>query len=330
MALPDLKRKRTQSLSKSERTLEVCLKDGSALVITANKRPRLLRIEIPSNLNSGLVSSETNNGEDHDDMHSLFSSSDSGSLFNDLLDEERYSSPRISIDLDEDKLMAHRNGPPIQGLYFDPSVILPVELADEVVSFCMKTYFTSPADNQVMLFGRFLPPKETLASSSSGLPPILLELLDQISSLLRPVVPPDTYDVLFPACPTRARQAIINLYQPGEGITPHVDLLGRYGDGIIGVSFSSGSVMRFDKVDPQQNDSCTRWDLYLPERSLIVLSEDARYCWTHGIDKKRRDFVATASASESLEPAGTWIDRRTRMSVTFRWLLPDADVVGDG
>ncbi|PPQ94815.1 hypothetical protein CVT25_007451 [Psilocybe cyanescens] len=236
---------------------------------------------------------------------------------------------------DNDELLACRNGPPIRGLYFDPSVILPVELADEVTSFCMKTYFTSPADNQVMLFGRFLPPSETLASSSStsGLPPILLELLDKISLLLRPMVPPSTYDILFPAHPTKARQAIINLYQPGEGITPHVDLLGRYGDGIIGVSFSSGSVMRFDKVEPQQSDPQTRWDVYLPERSLIVLSEDARYGWTHGIEKKRRDYVVSDSGSEHSEhsePAGTWIDRGTRISVTFRWLLPGADVVGDG
>ncbi|KDR84347.1 hypothetical protein GALMADRAFT_56406, partial [Galerina marginata CBS 339.88] len=218
-----------------------------------------------------------------------------------------------------------RTGPPIGGLFFEPSVLLPQELADEVVSFCMNTYFLSPADNQVMLFGRFSSEMSAASESTSGFPGILIDLLETISHLLRPVVPPETYALLFPAQQTRARQAIINLYQTGEGITPHVDLLGRYGDGIVGVSFSSGTVMRFDRVDTSENNSHNRWDVYLPDRTMIILSEEARYKWTHGIDKKSRDFVA----SEDNSSTGTWIDRATRMSITFRWLLPGADVVGD-
>ena len=31
---------------------------------------------------------------------------------------------------------------------------------------------------------------------------------------------------------------------------------------------------------------------YLPERSIIALSREARYDWTHGIDKKKRDYVS--------------------------------------
>lgn len=82
--------------------------------------------------------------------------------------------------------------------------------------------------------------------------------------------------------------------------------------------------MRFDKVDPApEDDSDNRWDLFLPERSVIVLSEQARYGWAHGIDKKRRDFVSQSPTSQS------WIERGVRMSVTFRWLLPGADVVGE-
>ncbi len=165
------------------------------------------------------------------------------------------------------------------------------------------------------------------SAQQSGLPQILLDLLDRMSTLLRPVVTPETYDMLFPTEPTQARQAIINLYQPGEGITPHVDLLGRYGDGIVGVSFSSGCVMRFDRVECKLDGEIEprRWDVYLPERSMIILSKDARYGWTHGIDKKTRDFVE----SEPSTSGGTWIDRTTRISITFRWLLPGADVVGE-
>lgn len=179
-----------------------------------------------------------------------------------------------------------------------------------------------------MLFGRLRSPDPSEAPDiNKGLPKVLLDLLESVRARLEPVLSSDKYDLLFPKCPTRARQAIINLYQPGEGITSHVDLLGRYGDGIIGISFGSGCVMRFDKVtgadDP--DSSKERRDLYLPERTVIVLSEDARYQWTHGIDKKSRDFV-----EEETDPThGTWLERGVRLSVTFRWLLPGADVVGE-
>ena len=137
-----------------------------------------------------------------------------------------------------------------------------------------------------------------------------------------------------------ARQAIINLYKPGEGISPHVDLLGRYADGIIGVSLGSGCVMHFDKVlrDDQEAEENTRWDVYLPERSIIVLSKEARYDWTHGIEKKTGDPVeSSASEGDNSSPRvvgasqrpWTRVERRVRLSVTFRWLLPGADVVGD-
>ena len=219
-----------------------------------------------------------------------------------------------------------------------------------------------------MLFRSFLSPPSSAAvlsptfcnsditnsnlNSDAGIPNILLGLLESISTLLKPILPPQTYDLLFPANPTRARQAIINLYQPGEGITPHIDLLGRYGDGIIGVSFNSSCVMRFDKAEnpggtQNDKDKSSRWDLYLPERSIIVLSREARYNWSHGIDKKKRDYVSLpadqvtnttsrpdtiSNSSSSLSQRvsdGTWIDRGTRLSITFRWLLPGADVVGN-
>ncbi|KXZ48036.1 hypothetical protein GPECTOR_31g400 [Gonium pectorale] len=41
-------------------------------------------------------------------------------------------------------------------------------------------------------------------------------------------------------------QAILNLYRPGEGITPHVDLA-RFQDGIVGASLGGPVVMHFTK-----------------------------------------------------------------------------------
>jgi hypothetical protein len=300
-----LKRKRSPSKERpAGRAADVSLE---------NKRPKLLlRIIIPSSLNSGLEAPKQSSSG------SLFSAIDS---VDSLFDESAGDS---SVDTIDD-VLARRIGPPVSGLFFDPSVLLPQDIADAVVAFCMQTYFVSPLDNQVMLFGRFAPTDSALPSTS-GLPRILLDLLDTISALLKPVIPQGTHTLLFPAEPTRARQAIINLYQPGEGITPHVDLLGRYGDGIVGVSFASGCAMRFDKVE-QEGAHQQRYDVYLPERSMIVMTEDARYGWTHGIDKKTRDFVAPLDSTAMSD--GVWLERGMRMSVTFRWLLPGADVVGE-
>ena len=353
----DLKRKRSSSIPVE------CLRDshkegsqsGHASGHLAFENPirrdkkqkgQALQIEIPVALNSGLL-----NHEESHSTSSLFSTYSPDSLFSFISEEGEI------VDI---SLPANRTAPPIPGLYFEPSLLLLQELADSVSSYCLDTYFKSPGVNQVMLFTRFSSPPSSAAQLSpaisnsdvmnsslntdAGLPNILLGLLETISTLLKPILPPQTYDLLFPVNPTRARQVIINLYHPGEGITPHIDLLGRYGDGIIGVSFNSSCVMRFDRAElgsQSDKDKSARWDLYLPERSIIVLSREARYDWTHGIDKKKRDYVSlpctdyaisesSYTSSSSIRTSdGTWIDRGTRLSITFRWLLPGADVVGN-
>jgi len=346
ITMSSLKRKRSSSLDldthkeRSDHDLLALCKHSAHQ--DKKQKKQVLRIEIPVGLNSGLLN--------HQEKHS--SPNSSSSLFSAYYSESLFSSNEISEE-GEIALLATRTAPPIPGLFFEPSLLLPQELADSVSSYCLDTYFKSPDVNQVMLFTRFLPPptstlehsptinSDVMHSSSNsnvGLPRILLGLLETISTLLKPVLSAETYALLFPVTPTRARQAIINLYQPGEGITPHIDLLGRYGDGIIGVSFGSSCVMRFDRTEhgTQSNediagsqDKRTRWDLYLPERSILVLSREARYDWTHGIDKKKNDFVSLPTDNTDSSPDGTWIDRGTRLSITFRWLLPGADVVGN-
>ncbi|KAK7029818.1 hypothetical protein R3P38DRAFT_2931501 [Favolaschia claudopus] len=209
--------------------------------------------------------------------------------------------------------------PPIPGLFYDPSVLVSSELANDVVRYCFENYFNRRGVNQIMLFGVGSGSPTSPSESSSGLPPVLATLLSTVSSLLKPSLPAETYDLLFPHNPATARQAILNLYQPGEGIVPHVDLLKRFGDGIVGVSFGSSCVMDFAPVETAADAGTVH--LFLPERSIIVLSGDARYAWTHGIDKRTSDLVADGDESRVVR-------RGLRLSITFRWLLPGADVVG--
>ncbi|KAK0491593.1 hypothetical protein IW261DRAFT_97844 [Armillaria novae-zelandiae] len=209
------------------------------------------------------------------------------------------------------------NAPPIPGLFFTPSLRLPADLADSVMNYCLETFFTSANINQIMLFCRA--PSAESPNAPSGLPPPLISLLDVLSDILRPTLPHDIHSLLFPTVPTRARQAIINRYDPGEGITAHVDLLKRFGDGIVGVSFGSGCVMQFASGSEDE-----AYGVYLPEGSIIVMSGDARYKWTHGIERKTMDYVQ----SPDTPSAGRWVKRTMRVSITFRWLLPGAEVVG--
>ncbi|KXN88990.1 hypothetical protein AN958_06452 [Leucoagaricus sp. SymC.cos] len=313
-----------------------------------NKRKQL-RIEIPSTTPASTTFTSSTTAQSHS---SLFSSS---SLFNDASDN--FTSPaNMTITRP-----AMTTAPSIPGLYFIPSIEIPSDLAESVTSFCMSTYFNDPNVNQIMLFTRFTP------DSPSSLPSILLDLLDTLSTLLYTQLPHETHSLLFPDNPTQARQVILNLYTPGEGISPHVDLLKRFGDGIIGVSLGSGCVMRFTRASPSEiggggasrisilddpvipseisqinqpkpgmaMDDEDAYELYLPERSVLVLSSDARYKWTHGIEKRKSDFIANTPshcraslpiASTNLD--GHWVDRGIRLSVTFRWLLPGADIMG--
>lgn len=213
--------------------------------------------------------------------------------------------------------------------------------------------------NQIMLFNRTdgaTRPAPPTQSTAPAWLPCITNLLTYVSEALAPpVLDIRTWNVLFSSespqdpestanpsgrglepRPGRSRQAIINLYHPGEGISDHIDLLDRYDDGIVGVSFISGCVMRFRKPDHAQNrDPLSHQDpqytnLYLPPRSVVAFVGDARYKWTHGIPPRRLDLVQDEFEPQTANQGGksSWLDRQLRLSVTFRWLLPGADVVG--
>lgn len=306
--------------------------------ISAKKQKRLraeLRLEIPP-----LNFPSTQCPIDDDPLFTPTSSGETSSQVDSLFGEEMALSTgnTDASPFKETVASASRTAPPIPGFFFNPAIEVSDDIGARVLAQCMETYFQQPDVNQIMLFGRAPSPAAPGSPTTTSFPPILNELLASLSNELREYLPPATYNLLFPISPRRARQAIINLYHPGEGISSHVDLLGRFGDGIIGVSFGSGCVMQFDRVHPEvesQGESCVdnthanvaptchgdpardRYDLYLPERSVIVLSGDSRYKWTHGIARRAEDVVGTET-----------LLRGTRMSITFRWLLPGAEIVG--
>ncbi|XP_067663773.1 alkylated DNA repair protein alkB homolog 8-like [Haliotis asinina] len=110
-------------------------------------------------------------------------------------------------------------------------------------------------------------------------------------------------------------QLTVNQYEPGQGIPPHVDTPPAFEDGIMSLSLGSQAVMDFRHPDDGRHLS-----VLLPQRSLLVMSGDSRYIWSHGITPRKSDIVPTPDGGLTL------VNRGTRTSFTFRKLTPLAGV----
>ncbi len=108
----------------------------------------------------------------------------------------------------------------------------------------------------------------------------------------------------FPEMPD---QVIINEYQPGQGISAHIDCVACFADTIASLSLGSPCVMDFTHSKSGEKSS-----LLLEPRSLLVLTDDARYVWQHAIAGRKTDRYN-----------GQIIERSRRISMTFRTVLAD-------
>jgi alkylated DNA repair dioxygenase AlkB len=100
-------------------------------------------------------------------------------------------------------------------------------------------------------------------------------------------------------------QVIVNEYLPGQGIAAHVDCEPCFGDTIAILSLGSPVRMDFTR---QTGDPKASMDL--EPGSLLVLTDQARYHWRHGIAARQTDPTA-----QGRRP------RRRRVSVTFRQVI---------
>ena len=98
-------------------------------------------------------------------------------------------------------------------------------------------------------------------------------------------------------------QLLVNEYLPGQGIAVHRDHT-PYGHTVVSLSLLSPCVMDF-----RHPPTGRRERLLLLPRSLLVMSDEARYDWQHGIAPRRRDAWH-----------GLPVARVRRLSVTFRFL----------
>ncbi|KAL0435856.1 UNVERIFIED_CONTAM: putative protein P8A3.02c [Sesamum radiatum] len=85
-------------------------------------------------------------------------------------------------------------------------------------------------------------------------------------------------------------QLIVNIYQPGEGICAHVDLV-RFEDGIAIISLESSCVMHFSPAEAQMShlekvEKEAKIPVHLTPGSVVLMWGEARYLWKHEINRK--------------------------------------------
>ncbi|MET7335792.1 alpha-ketoglutarate-dependent dioxygenase AlkB [Nonomuraea sp. NPDC005650] len=104
---------------------------------------------------------------------------------------------------------------------------------------------------------------------------------------------------------TEADQVIVNEYQPGQGISAHVDCVPCFGPVVAAISLGSACVMDF--THPENG---TRVAVQLAPGSLCVMTGPARYTWRHSIAARKSDPTAAGR-----------VPRGRRVSVTFRTII---------
>jgi alkylated DNA repair dioxygenase AlkB len=118
------------------------------------------------------------------------------------------------------------------------------------------------------------------------LPPVLANLRNRIAAAL------ELDEELI--------QAIVNEYEPGQGIAAHIDCEPCFGPTICSLSLGSDVVMDWQR-------GALSFPLFVKRRALLAFSGEARSEWTHGIKGRKSDLHVLGA-----------IARQRRLSVTFR------------
>lgn len=180
-------------------------------------------------------------------------------------------------------------------------------------------WFTEASHNQAMRFGD-LP---EWATELANLVREVVHFSDYVSEFVDIAASDDGKNAyLFPSKLLWREplfdQLIINLYQPGEGICAHVDLM-RFEDGIAIVSLESSCVMHFSRVEgdagiirkeSEGDPHKAKIPVFLTPGSLVLMWGEARYLWKHEINRK--------PGFQKWE--GKDIDQKRRISITLRKL----------
>lgn len=105
-------------------------------------------------------------------------------------------------------------------------------------------------------------------------------------------------------------QLIVNKYEPGQGIALHTDCEPCFTETVVSLSLEADTMMQL----APKNAPRAKQSFALPRRSLLILSNEARYEWLHGIPARKTD-----PAPGGRRPRGR------RVSMTFRLVQQPVD-----
>lgn len=174
---------------------------------------------------------------------------------------------------------SHYTHKKIDGLYYIENIIdNPSELFELVNKSGWVSISAHPASRQVQHWGY------TYDYKSRKINKLDLAVPDHIDNLSKKLQELALQLKLIPPTYT-FNQCIINNYNPGQGISPHIDLLGF--SGVIGCfTICSGATMRFANLTDGETH-----EIYIKPNSLYIMSGDSRYKWTHEMLHSKYDII---------------------------------------
>ncbi|XP_011082163.1 alkylated DNA repair protein alkB homolog 8 isoform X1 [Sesamum indicum] len=134
--------------------------------------------------------------------------------------------------------------------------------------------------------------------------------LGELPSFVSPILERiRTFQTLDHSADIALDQLTVNEYPPGVGLSPHIDTHSAFEDLIFSLSLAGPCIMEFRKYATavwqekstsssdvgeqisEKNSSFVRKAIYLPPRSMLLLSGEARYVWHHYIPHHKVDKV---------------------------------------
>lgn len=93
-----------------------------------------------------------------------------------------------------------------------------------------------------------------------------------------------------------------------SGIPNHIDNISVFDEYILSLSLNSDINMEFRKDLFKHNS------VFIKAKSLLIMSGESRYEWTHGITPRKMDLISTEDGPDV-------VYRGTRFSITFRRVI---------
>jgi len=179
-----------------------------------------------------------------------------------------------------------------QGLSLQPNVITP-EKEHEIISWLDNQTWSTELSRRTQHYGYNYNYKTKDLTLGTPIKGPLLEISQTIerAGLMKPV------------------QCIVNEYYRDQGISPHIDKL-SFGPTIIGISIGSDVSMTF-------NRNTEKFECFLPQRSMMMMTGPARYEWRHSIPKCVT-YLTPASDARSGSPWALTEGKKIKKSDTYR------------